>query len=73
MCLQETVAVRNKIQDLCARITKLEMIFRADTDDVAEKKRRDELLRYIIGPLLDSMLSSFQQVQKDRRQTRVII
>ena len=61
--LQETVAVRKKIQDLCSRITALEAIFGTPTNDAPEKGRRDGLLRHVIVPLLDSVLNSFQQVQ----------
>jgi len=44
--LQETVAVRKKIQDLRSRITALEAIFGAPTNDVTENGRRDGLLWY---------------------------
>jgi hypothetical protein len=49
--LQETAAVREKIQHLSLRVDALETIFAEPTNDVAEQRRRDELLRYAIVPL----------------------
>jgi len=71
--LQETVAVRKKIQDLCSRIAALEAIFRMPTDDEAEEERRDVLSRYAVIPLSGSVLNIFQQVRGHRGTTVVFV
>ena len=53
---QETVAVGDKIKVLRSRITVLEKHFEKPAGDVAETKRREELLKYVIGPRLNWML-----------------
>ena len=45
------IAARKQARDLCPRITTLEGIFGAPTDDVEENGCRDKLLRYVIAPL----------------------
>jgi len=67
--LQETVAVRKKIQDLCSRITALETIFGTPTNDAPEKERRDGLLQYVIIPPSDPVFNSFQEVRGHRETT----
>jgi len=49
--LQETVLVKNKIEDLISRVVKLEVHFAIRPGDVAEQRRRTELIRYVIIPL----------------------
>jgi len=49
--LQETAAVRDKINNLLSRIAVLEALFATSAGDVAERKRRNELLQYAIIPL----------------------
>ena len=72
--LQETAAVRKKIQDLCSRTDSLETIFRKPANDVAEKERRDELLQYVIASHhLDQALNSSKQVQGHRGSTAVFV
>ena len=61
--LQETVAVRNKIENLLSRIAALEELFATHPGDVADLKRRDELIRYAAIPFLGSVLSSFQEAR----------
>jgi hypothetical protein len=62
MHLQGAAAARNKIRDLLARVAALEVHFTTPPDDVAEQRRRSELIRYAIIPPSDLMLNSFQQV-----------
>ena len=59
--LQETTAVREKIQHLSSRLDALGTIFAEPTSDEAEQRRRDELLRYVIVLPLYSVLIPFQQ------------
>jgi len=58
--LQDTVAVRDKIDSLRSRITVLEPLFAAPAGDVAEGKRRNELLWYVIVLHPDPALIPFQ-------------
>ena len=62
MDLQETVAARNKIEDLL-RMVGLETRFTTLPGNVEEQRRRHELIRYAVLPLQDLMLTSFQQPQ----------
>ncbi|KAF9642335.1 hypothetical protein BDM02DRAFT_2327599 [Thelephora ganbajun] len=55
---QETVAI-GKIEYLLSRVVALEEHFYSRPDDVEEQRHRDKLIRYVIIPLSDSMLSSF--------------
>jgi len=48
--LQETVAIRNKIDDLFSRMAVLEPLFTALPSDVAEQRRRSGLIRYALIP-----------------------
>ena len=50
--LQETVAVGGKIDGLLSRIAALEELFATPPGDVAEQRRRDGLIRYVVIPLL---------------------
>ena len=68
------MAVKKKIQDLCSRIAMLETIFATPTNDVAEKERRDGLLRYVVAsPHLETVLNSSKQVQGYRESTPVSV
>lgn len=58
--LQETTAVKDKIEAILSRIAKLEEIFKVPAGDEAGEKRRSELLRYAIVLLLASALTSFK-------------
>ena len=49
--LQETVAVGNKIENLLSHLTVLNALFATLPKDVAEQRRRSELLRYVFSPL----------------------
>ena len=62
---QETVTVRNKIDNLLSRIDRLEALFVTPTGDLAEKRRRNELLRYGISLHPDPVLIPYQWVQGD--------
>jgi len=64
--VQETVAVREKVDNILSRIAVLEGYFSAPSEDVAEKKRRDQLLRYAIVPHPDPLLISFQQARGEQ-------
>ena len=68
---QGIIAIGNKIEDLLSRIVALEQRFDSRTDDVAERRRRDDLRRCVIIPPLYVVLSSFQQVRTHRRTTAV--
>ena len=68
---QETVAVKNKINNLLSRITRLDALFATPACDVVEKGRRDELLQYGIIPHLDLVLILYQQVQGGCEATAV--
>ena len=50
MHLQGTVAIGNKIENLLSRIVALEERFDSRPGDVAEQRRRDELIRYVVVP-----------------------
>lgn len=47
--LQETAAVKDKIEILRSRIATLEVLFDSPAGDMAETKRREELLAYVIS------------------------
>ena len=47
MGLQETAAVKEKIEVLRSRISVLEKIFKQPAGDKVEKGRRDKLLTYV--------------------------
>ena len=55
---QETAAVGNKISNLLSRIVALESCFDSRPSDVAEQRRRDDLIRYgtTIPPLLPVLI-----------------
>lgn len=57
--LQRTVAVGNKIEDVLSRIVALENQLDSQPGDIAELRRRDELIRYATVSPTYSMLSSF--------------
>ena len=57
MDLQETAAVKEKIEVLRSRIAFLEKIFEQPAGDEAEKGRRDKLLTYVTGPHSNLLLS----------------
>ena len=59
MYSQEADAVRNKIEGLLPRIVGLEARFAAPPGDVAELRRRSDLIRYVVTSTLDTMLSPF--------------
>lgn len=59
--LQETTPIRNKIEDILSRIAVLEAHLATLPDCVAEQRRRNELIEYVIILLpLDAGLSSIQ-------------
>jgi len=66
---QEKVYTRDTIKHLLSRMAALEMIFIVPPGDMGEERRRTELIRYAIVPLLDQVLISFQQAPEDRRTT----
>ena len=51
----------------------LDTLFATCPDDVAEQRRRDELLWYVAIPPLYLALSSFQQAQGDRGTIAVVV
>ena len=57
---QETVAVGNKVSNLLSRIVALEDCFDSPPSDVADQRRRDDLIRCgaTIPPLLPVLISS---------------
>ena len=61
----ETVAVRNKINNLLSRIAVLEALFRTPAGDVAEEECWNELLQYAIICCPNLVLISYQQAQGD--------
>jgi len=71
--LQETIPVRNKIEDLLSRVATLEELFATLPGDVAEQRCRSEVIRYAIIPLLDTVLSSFQQARGHRGTIAVTV
>jgi len=58
--LQEAGAIRNKVENLLSRTTALDVIFATRPSDVAEQRRRSELIWYAILPPSGSVLNSFQ-------------
>ena len=58
MHLQNTVAVKDKIETLCSRIATLEKLFERPPSDDEEMERRGELLMYACGLRSDWMLNS---------------
>jgi len=71
--LQETLVVRNKIEDILSRVATLEANFATLPGDVDEQSRRSELIRYAILFLWDSTLTSFQQAQGHRGEIAVLL
>ena len=57
--LQESVTVGNKIEILLSHVIALEECFDSRPGDVAEQRRRDELIRYVAVPPLNLDLSTF--------------
>ena len=55
--------MENKMQDLLSRVDTLEGRFSSYPGDVAEQRRRSEVIRCVIIFCADSVLSSSQQVQ----------
>jgi len=55
--LQETAAVKEKIEVLRSRVSVLEKVFEQSASDEAEKRRRDELLTYVNGLHSNPLLS----------------
>ena len=60
MHLQEAAAIGDNIENLLSRIVALEICFATSPGDVEELRRRHDIIRYVIIPRLDSVLSSFQ-------------
>jgi len=72
--LQETIPVRNKIEDLISRVAALEELFATLPGDVTEQRCRSEVIWYaIIPPPLDTVLSSFQQARGRRGAVAVAV
>ena len=71
--LQRASAVRNKIETLLSRIPALEALFATRPDDVAEQRRRSELIRCVVIPPLYSVLIPFQQVRGHRGTIEVFV
>lgn len=59
---QGSVGVGSTIELLLSRIVALEECFDSRPGDVAEQRRRDDLIMYVLVFPLDLYLSSFQQV-----------
>ena len=51
---QETGAVGNKIENLLSRVVAVEDHFNSRPSDVAEQRRRDELIRYAMSSIMFS-------------------
>lgn len=51
-----------EVEHLLSRVVVLEERFDSRPDDVAEQRRRDELIRYVVVPRFDLVLNSFQKV-----------
>ena len=58
MEFQETVAVERYIKNLLPRIVALEELFNSPPGEVAEHRRRQELIRYAVNRPLRSFLMS---------------
>jgi len=71
--LQETLVVRDKIEDLLSRVAALEADFATLPGDVDEQRRRRELIRYVILSLWGSTLTSFQRAQGHRGEIAVFL
>jgi len=56
------MALRTKIDGLLSHITALEQLFATLPGDVAEQRRRAELIRYDVISWFELVLSSSQQV-----------
>lgn len=62
----------NKVEDLISRVAALEALLALPPGDVAEQRRRGELIWYGPIPFLGSVLSSSQQAQGHRESTAII-
>ena len=51
--LQESAAVRTKVEVLLSRIVPLDALFSTSPGDVDELRRRDDVMRYVVIPLCD--------------------
>ena len=72
MHLQNTAAVKDKIEVLRLRIATLEKLFEQPASDEKEMKRREELLMYASGLRSDWMLKLSQETQRYRRAIAVV-
>ena len=72
MRLQNTAAVKDKIEVLRLRIATLEKVFEQPASDEKEMKRREELLMYASGLRSDWMLKLSQETQRYRRAIAVV-
>lgn len=59
--MQDSTALRNKVDNLLSHITTLGQLFATFPGDVAEQRCRTELIWYAVIPSFDSVLSSSQQ------------
>ena len=51
MLPQGVVTIRNRTEDLRARVQAIESLFATPPDDVAEQRRRSKLIRYFVSSL----------------------
>ena len=63
----------NKVENLFSSVTALEEDFNSRPDDVAEQRRRDELIRYATIPPFHPVLTSFQEAQCYRGTAAVVV
>ena len=64
--------IRNKTKNILSRVVALEQLFKTTPGDMAEQRRRRELMPYVVTPPLDLMLSSFQKARGCRKPTAAI-
>ena len=69
---QESVAVENKIGGILSRVVSLEEHFNSRPSDVAEQRRRDDLIWYAMTPPLHCALTFLKRAQAHRRSTAIV-
>ena len=70
--LQETVLVKNKIEDLILRVATLEALFATRSGDVAEQRGRAELIPYVVISPLGPRSSPCSQLKDIEDQLRFL-
>jgi hypothetical protein len=70
---QGAVVVGNKVENLLFRVVALEERFDSCPNDIAEQRRRDDLIGYVATSRLSPMLKFLQQVEASRDSTPVVV